>query len=549
MQRCLLRSILDRLPKRLRGRPGEVLLSLPIGDKETTMHIRVKPVSYLLLVGLLVSPIAAQTPVDVWGSASLEQYARAEREGERLQPPEIVEVEKMFEAAKTEKVECERLERLTHWDEKGVDGIREHAQALLLLLDIRANDPGQFRRRLAAFMEAFPASKYTVSLASPKRWMRVCPSCNGRSNRTVNCSVCKNTERCPLCNGSGKRTLRGMSRTRIVSDRVGRRYDGESDDDRDFTYRSRSSTYRTGSHATNNYRGTVRVVDDGNRDIPCHKCRGTGECLACLNARRVVTCDACKNQGVVADNAKLAPAILRIAEKGYEAAKGVLPETRVVWDQTQSAQRALHALRTLDEFEAVRDALQALIVKYPKCAQRNACERLLACIEETHRDHQKAKRKAEAEQRLVDADTRALAEALVQAQRETGVYRRRERLIHLRTRYPKASNYAKLEAALELCKADIEREESAVRNALRLLESVESPKIGLEQANKIIQTMDPISPLMGTVQSIRADFIEQQRKADRNQRILYVVVGLIVLLVVYFLFDLLHGIWQTRRHF
>ena len=200
------------------------------------MHIRVKPVSYLLLVGLLVSPMAAQTPVDVWGEASLEQYARAEREGERLQPPEIVEVEKMFEAAKTEKVECERLERLTHWDEKGVDGIREHAQALLLLLDIRANDPGQFRRRLAAFMEAFPASEYTILLASPKRWMRVCPSCNGRSNRTVNCNACKNTERCPLCNGSGKRTLRGMSRTRIVSDRVGRRYDGESDDGREFTY-------------------------------------------------------------------------------------------------------------------------------------------------------------------------------------------------------------------------------------------------------------------------------------------------------------------------
>lgn len=489
---------------------------------------------------------STQISVGVWGEASLAQYAQAEREGERLQPPEIVEAERLFEEAKKGEVDHNHLERLACWDRKGAEGVREHAYALLLLADVRANDVRQFRLRLAAFTEAFPTSEHTVWFASPKQWVRVCPSCAGRSNKSMNCNACKNTGRCSFCNGSGKRTLRGMARTRTVRTPgvayPGMEHEGDSD------ARRSSSKSRTDSHSTNYYRSTTRVVESGDRDIPCHRCRGTGDCLTCLNARRVVTCAACKNQGVVPDNAKLAPVLLRLAEKGCEAAKGALPETRVVWEQTQSAQQALRTLRTLDDFAPVRDALQALITKYPKCAQRNACERLLACVEKGQREHQAARLKAEAAQRLIDADTRGLAEALARAQEETGNYRRRELLTRLRTRHPKASNRAELEAALELCQANIEREESAVRNALRLLEAVESPKLGIEQANKIMREMDPISPLMGTVQSIRADFIERQRKADRNRHILYAIVGLVALLLIYFLFDLLYGIWQTRRH-
>ena len=254
-----------------------------------------------------------------------------------------------------------------------------------------------------------------------------------------------------------------------------------------------------------------------------------------------------QNQGVIPNTAKLSPAFSKLAEKGREVTKTTFPQERIVWEQTQAAQQAIHVLRSLNAFSELHDALQKLISQYPKCTQRVACERLLRVVNNTQRIHEEAQRKAEIERRLIEADSQKLATALAEARAETGNYRRKEMLLRLRSLYPKATNHAELEAALTLCEANIEREESAVRNALKLLETVENPKLGIIQADKILREMDPISPLVGSVQSVRADFIERQQKSDRNRHILYAVIGVVILLLVYFLFDLLNGIWRAKQ--
>lgn len=414
--------------------------------------------------------------------------------------------------------------------------LREHALALLLLADIQANEPTDFRANHAAFTERFPSSAYLPLLSAPLALMRTCPRCQGRSARKANCAACKNTGLCALCTGTGKRKLLGMRRTRRVP-----LYDIE-DDPQQRTYDSsgRSRYRRTGTHSTRNYRGTTLIVENDDRDIACHRCRGTGQCLTCAEARRGVRCDDCRNTGAVPDRIKLSKALAGIAQRGRKAAQALSPAERRQWEQTRRLHESLPSLRLHHTSEAILANLRTLLTASPEGIQRAACERLAAHLADTQR-------KAEAERQSVKADTEKLTQALADAAAEKGHYRRRERLMRLRPLYPKASNRAELEAALTLCKDNIEREEHAIRNALRLLETVENPRLGLQQADALLREMAPISPLIGTVQSVRADLIERQRKADRNRHIAYAVIGLVILLLIYFLFDLLNGIWQTKR--
>ena len=246
------------------------------------MQIRISKSLFLLLGGLIALSLSAQKTIEVWGQEALSCYVSAERAGETLPPPEIVEAEHLFEKAKTGEVERVKLEHFAYWDKEGGESIRECAQALLLLVAIRSNNSAEYRSLLEEFRETFPTSVYTSWLSSPKNFMQECPSCNGRSNRSVHCGVCKDTGLCALCQGSGKRTLRGMRRTRRVQTHDPRVYNS-----------GLSTKPRTGSHSTNYNRG-IEVVENNDRDITCHRCKGTGACLTCANARRGVQCFSCK---------------------------------------------------------------------------------------------------------------------------------------------------------------------------------------------------------------------------------------------------------------
>lgn len=497
------------------------------------MDIQICRAVLLLVCGGLSSFLFADETLLPWSQDALSHYEAAEHARETLSPPETIQAERLFRAAQHESVERTYWERLACWDRKGVSAIRECAYGFLVLSAIQVNDPGLYRSSMEDLLKAFPESRYAAEFSDPSAFMKICPHCHGRCNQTVNCTDCNNTRRCALCGGKGKRLLRGMRRTRRVN-----AYDAPSR----YTYNEGDSLSkpRLGSHRTNFSPGG-EIVENNDRYIDCHRCRGTGVCLSCKNVKKGVRCDSCNNQGRIPDMTKLTPAFANLAGKGVAAAQAALPEERVVWDQSMAAQHVLRDIRQQDDATKILSALHQLIANYPRCAQRKACERLAATLA-------KAQREAEAAQRRVAEDTRQLTAALAEAQGETGSYRRREALTRLRGLYPKASNRAELSQALSLCEDTIEREEQAVRNAIELLKAVEHPKRGIEQANEIIREMDPICPLMGAVRSIREDFIERQRKADRNRHILYAVIGLVILLLIYFLFDLLNGIWQSRRH-
>lgn len=472
-------------------------------------------------------------PIAPWTRDALMYYESAERLGENARPPETVEAERVFEQAKQGELDIPRLERLAYWERKGCEGICEAAQAVLILSTIRANDPARFEMMVEKFRATFPESRFAATFASPGALMKVCPACKGKSKRQVNCSACQNTGNCLACDGKGRRIVTGLERSRRMggSQRV--------------ASSGRSSRRSTGkplltSHRTNLNGGTL-VVQRDDQEVRCMRCKGTGRCPTCANAaQKRLNCAPCKNLGAIPDPEKLLPVLTKVAEEGMAAARSALPETRVAWDQTQAVQEVLRAVRQEDDLATVRNTLQEVLTRNPQCAQRKELERLEILLSETER-------KVEAEWRVVEADTQKLGVALAEALNEKGNYRRYERLIQLKTRFPKASNRGELEAALEVCEANIEREEAAVRNALKLLENVESPQRGIQQIDKIIGEMDPISPLMSTAQSMRADFVERLHKAQRNRQILWSVLGLGGLLLIYFLFDLLNGIWQTRR--
>jgi hypothetical protein len=237
-----------------------------------------------------------------------------------------------------------------------------------------------------------------------------------------------------------------------------------------------------------------------------------------------------------------------VAEKGIQVLKGIKDDDVTRWQESASFKAEFQKIRTENDIVKLQSQVTALLAQYPRAIQRQSSERFLQHLGNLQREIETMQAKRAEEARLIAVDTAALKEAIQVAEKERSYYKRKEALMRLSGRFQKASNRADLGAALALCEDEIARQEDELRHALRLLETLEDLDAGIERANKLIAEIDPVSPLQSSVMSVRADLIARKEKEKRKKQYIVVGVSLGVLILIYFLFDLLYGIYQTQKN-
>ena len=486
----------------------------------------------------------------LWNSDTLSLYDNVLSSDRTVPQPWTLGAIEILEKVKNGTVTERELDKLLSDRVAAHAPVQECAEAIILLYAIRDNQKDYFLKEYAFFQEDYPKSVYTPLLA-PSKFLRKCPTCGGKCIRSVNCKTCKNTLICTTCKGKGVHVIGGMRSTK-------RRYVGASSivsddgDSRSRSYRSsssRSGYQRTGSHTTRNYdpRYVKEFVAD-EKELPCVKCQGTAVCVACAPMRKKQTCKTCQTSGYVSDEGKVGAMLKDVAEKGIQVVKGIKDDDVKRWQDSAAFKAEFQKTRTENDIVKLQSQVTALVAQYPSAIQRQTSERFLQHLRNLQREIESAQTKQAEEERLIAADSAALKEAIKASEFERGCYKRKEALMRLNGRFPKASNRAELKAALTLCEDEIARQEDELRNALRLLETLEDLDAGIERANKLVAEIDPVSPLQSTVMSVRADLIARKAKEKRKSQYIMIGIGLGVLVLVYFLFDLLYGIYQTQKN-
>lgn len=494
--------------------------------------------------------VFSQNIPQLWNAETLSLYDSVLSSDRTIAQPWTVSGIEILEKVKNGTVSESELDKLLNDRVATHASIRECAEAISLLYAIRDNQKDYFLKEYAFFQEDYPKSAYTPLLA-PGKFLRKCPTCGGKCIRSVNCKTCKNTMICVTCKGTGVHVIGGMRTTK-------RRYVGSgglNSDDSDVRERSSSSSStrsgyrRAGSHTTRNYdsRYVKEFVED-NKEIPCVKCQGTAVCVACASMRKKKTCKTCQTSGYVSDEGKVRTMLADVAEKGIQVLKGIKDDDVKRWQESKSFKAEFQKIRTESDIVKVQSQITALVAQYPGAIQRQSSERFLRHLRNLQREIESAQVKYAEEVRLIAADSAALKEAIKASESERSYYKRKEALMRLNGRYPKASNQVELKAALALCEDEIARQEDELRNALRLLETLEDLDVGIERANKLVAEIDPVSPLQSTVMAVRADLIARKEKEKRKSQYIMVGIGIGVLVLVYFLFDLLYGIYQTQKN-
>ena len=502
----------------------------------------------LFVVGLCMGVTLAayqEEPPKVWSYKTETVFSDLLSVGKYAEEPWSKHAKDVLTEAMNKPLGNRDLEMLADNVDSRYKSVQECLEALMLLSFIHANDAAGFRREHEFFKDEFPKSSYEVYLV-PSKLLRQCPTCKGRSAQTVNCKACKNTQMCSLCNGKGVRVLRGMRHTRrrpvYYSDP--HYYErGSSQVDNNGYYR------RTGSHTTRNYgRSTVvEEVTSGDEERTCPKCRGTGKCTVCMNARKKSECPTCHSFGVVPDASRIEFAKKAMIKKGIEELSKQSEGGDSAYYQTRDARLKLVNLNQIEDVDTVIASLTKVLADYPKCEQKTVIERLIRELRNVKELQEQFRKRAEAKAKVIKADTDALAAEIDAAKAIEGIYMRNEALDRLVTMYPKATNRDTLDMERKICRDEIERTEERLRNALKLIETVENPEVGLRRVEAMLKTIDPVSPVVGAIQAMREHFIEQQKKQTKKRYIIIAVASVVTLLIVYFLFDILSGIYNRRR--
>jgi hypothetical protein len=252
---------------------------------------------------------------------------------------------------------------------------------------------------------------------------------------------------------------------------------------------------------------------------------------------------------MIPDELKIKTTLNDVVTKGIQVISNVPYEEHLVWEMSNSFKNKFERLRTECDTAKLREQISALLAQYPKAIQRKSSELLLTHLNALQIAQEQAMAQLSAEQQIIESETLALKKAILEAEStHQSYYRRKEYLTRLTDRFPKASNLADLKVAIRLCEDEIQRQEDELQNALRLLETLEDFNIGIQRATQLLEQIDPVSPLQNAISTIREDFIARKKKADRHRQYLYVGIGIVILLLVYFLFDILYGIYQTNKY-